>query len=106
MGVTVRETRKLMMSAKAMVRASGRKRFLATPARNTTGKNTTMVVMVETKMGMATSWAAFSTAVRRSWPMARWRWMFSSSTMESSTSRPTPSARPPRVKTLSVWPVK
>jgi hypothetical protein len=30
--------------------------------------------------------------------------MFSSSTMESSTRRPTPSARPPRVKTLSVCP--
>ena len=38
--------------------------------------------------------------------MARWRWIFSSSTIESSTKRPTPSARPPRVNTLSVCPVK
>ena len=95
-----------MISEKAMVSASGRKRLRATPARKTTGKKTTMVVMVDTKMGMATSWAASSTAVRRSWPLARWRWMFSSSTIESSTRRPTPSARPPRVKTLRVWPVK
>ena len=64
MGVTVRETRKLIMSAKAMVSASGMKRLRATPVRKTTGKNTTMVVMVETKMGMATSWAAASTALR------------------------------------------
>ena len=32
--------------------------------------------------------------------------MFSSSTIESSTSRPTPSASPPSVNTLSVLPVK
>src|SRR5215831_12984059 len=32
--------------------------------------------------------------------------MFSSSTIESSTSLPTPSAKPPKVKTFSVWPVK
>ncbi len=106
MGVTVRETKKLIISAKAMVSASGMKRLRATPVRKTTGKKTTMVVMVETKMGMATSWAAASTALLRSPPISRWRWMFSSSTIESSTSRPTPRARPPRVKTLSVWPEK
>ena len=45
-----------------MVSASGMKRLRATPARKSTGKKTTMVVMVETKIGMATSWAAASTA--------------------------------------------
>ena len=71
------------------------------------GRNTTMVVMVETKMGMATSRAASSTALRRGLPgMARCRLMFSSSTMESSTRRPTARARPPSVKMLSVWPRK
>ena len=64
--MTVRETKKLMMRAKAMVSASGRKRLRAMPKRKSTGKNTTMVVMVETRMGMATSWAAASTACRRS----------------------------------------
>ena len=105
-GVTVRETKKLMISAKEMVSASGRKRLRAIPKRNRTGKNTTMVVMVDTRMGMATSWAAASTACLRPWPIARWRWMFSSSTIESSTSRPTPSASPPSVNTLRVCPEK
>ena len=63
--MTVRETKKLMISAKVIVSASGRKRFRATPARKSTGKKTTMVVMVETKMGIATSWAAASTACLR-----------------------------------------
>ena len=102
----MRETKKLIISANAMVSASGRNRLRATPARKSTGKKTTMVVMVETRIGIATSCAAASTASRRDWPMPRCRWMFSSSTIESSTSRPTPSASPPSVKTLSVCPVK
>ena len=94
------------MSAKAIVSASGRNRYRAMPVRKSTGKKTTIVVIVDTKMGIATSWAAASTACLAACPMARWRWMFSSSTIESSTRRPTPSARPPSVKTLSVCPVK
>ncbi len=105
-GVTVRDTRKLIISANAMVSASGMNRLRATPVRNSTGRNTTMVVIVDTRIGIATSFAAASTASRRDWPRPRWRWMFSSSTIESSTSRPTPSARPPSVNTFSVCPVK
>ncbi len=105
-GVTVRETKKLITNEKEMVSANGTKRLRATPWRNSTGKKTTMVVTVDTRMGIATSCAAASTAARLGCPSERCRWMFSSSTMESSTSRPTPSASPPRVKMLSVWPVK
>src|SRR2546422_610655 len=66
-----------------------------------------IVVMVAEKIGIATSRAASRTAVRRGVPgMFRCRLMFSSSTIESSTSRPTARARPPRVKTLSDWPRK
>jgi hypothetical protein len=61
--VTVRETKKLMMSAKAMVSARGTKRLRATPVRKSTGRKTTMVVMVDTRMGIATSWAASRTAL-------------------------------------------
>ena len=88
----MRETKKLMISANAMVSASGMNKKRAIPAKKSTGKNTTMVVMVETRMGIATSCAALSTASAPTWPMARWRWMFSSSTIESSTNLPTPSA--------------
>ena len=103
----MRDTKKLIISAKAMVSASGMNRLRATPVRNSTGKNTTMVVMVDTRIGIATSCAAVEHRVAsRSGPSPRWRWMFSSSTIESSTSRPTPSASPPSVKTFSVCPVK
>ena len=103
--MTVRDTRKEAKSEQEIVKVSGMKRSLACPSRNTVGMKTTMVVIVETKMGMATSRAASRTARRRGLPgMLRWRLMFSSSTMESSTSRPTARASPPSVKTLSVWP--
>ena len=62
-----------------------------------------IVVMVAERIGIATSRAASSTARCRDVPgMFRCRLMFSSSTIESSTSRPTARARPPSVKTLSV----
>ena len=38
--------------------------------------------------------------------MARFRWMFSISTVASSTRMPTANARPPRVIMLMVWPLK
>ena len=106
-GVTVRETRNDANSENEIVKVSGMKRSFDCPSRKMVGRNTTIVVIVDTKIGIATSRAASSTAARRSLPgMARWRLMFSSSTIESSTSRPTASASPPRVKMLSVWPRK
>src|SRR5712692_6330055 len=66
----------------------------------------TITTIVETRIGIATSCAAARTASRRFCPIARCRWMFSNSTIESSTNRPTPSASPPSVNTLSVLPVK
>ncbi len=106
-GVTVRETRNEAKSEIEIVNVSGMKRSLIWPSRNTVGTKTMIVVIVAEKIGMATSRAASSTARRRSVPgIARCRLMFSSSTIESSTSRPTARARPPSVKTLSVWPRK
>ena len=69
----IRDTKKLIIKANAMVSASGRNRLRATPARNSTGRNTTIVVMVDTRIGIATSCAAASTASRRGWPSPRWR---------------------------------
>src|SRR5206468_5410466 len=63
-------------------------RSLAMPTKKKIGKNTTTVVTVEAKIGMATSRAASRTASHRDCPMFRCRWMFSSSTIESSTNRP------------------
>jgi hypothetical protein len=106
-GVTVRETRKDANSENEIVKVNGMKSSFDWPSRKTVGRNTTIVVIVETKIGIATSRAASSTAVRRSVSgMARCRLMFSSSTMESSTRRPTASASPPSVKMFSVCPRK
>ncbi len=105
--MTVRETRNEAKSENEIVNVSGMKSSFAWPSRKTVGRKTTIVVMVETKMGIATSRAASRTAVRRSLPgMARWRLMFSSSTIESSTRRPTARASPPSVKMFSVCPRK
>jgi hypothetical protein len=106
-GVTVREMRNDANSEIEIVNVSGMKRSFVWPTRKIVGRNTMMVVIVAEKIGMATSRAASSTALRRGVPgMFRWRLMFSSSTIESSTRRPTASASPPSVKTLRVCPVK
>ena len=90
----------------AIVNVSGINNSLAIPTTKKIGRNTTTVVTVEAKIGMATSRAASMMASKRDWPVFRCRWMFSSSTIESSTSRPTPRAKPPNVKMLRVIPVK
>ncbi len=52
----------------------------------------------------AICWAPSRIACRSGLPSARLRWMFSISTVASSTRMPTASARPPSVITLSEWP--
>ena len=84
--------------------ASALNRYLATPKRNITGKNTMMVVSVEASTGSATSSAPSCAACVGLLPASRCRLMFSSTTTESSTSRPMASAKPPSVITLIVDP--
>ncbi|OGW93065.1 MAG: hypothetical protein A3K11_07265 [Nitrospirae bacterium RIFCSPLOWO2_12_FULL_63_8] len=105
-GVTVREMKNDVNREMAIVRVSGTSSSRAMPTTKKIGRNTMTVVTVEAKIGMATSRAASTMASHRFCPVFRWRWMFSSSTIESSTSRPMPSARPPSVKTFSVMPLK
>ena len=81
-------------------------RYLATPNRNMTGKNTMQVVMVEASTGSATSSAPSRAACIGSLPCSRWRLMFSSTTTESSTRRPIARAKPPRVMMLIVEPFR
>src|SRR5208282_3777691 len=82
--------------------ASELNRYLATPNRNMTGKKTMQVVNVDARTGSATSSAPSRAATCGSLPSARWRLIFSSTTTESSTSRPIASANPPSVITLMV----
>ncbi len=60
---------------------------------------------VDTNAGVAICWAPSRIAWTSRVPRPRFRWMFSISTVASSTRMPTASARPPRVITLSVCPM-
>ena len=59
---------------------------------------------VETNAATAICCAPSRIAWRSGFPIAALRWMFSISTVASSTRMPTASASPPSVITLSVWP--
>ena len=63
-----------------------------------------LMAVVATKAGTAICWAPSRMACFSGLPIARLRWMFSISTVASSTRMPTASASPPRVMMLSVWP--
>jgi hypothetical protein len=77
----------------------------ATPNRNITGENTIMVVTVEASTASATSSLPSRAAAAGDLPSSRCRLMFSSTTIELSTSRPIASANPPRVMMLMVEPL-
>ncbi len=82
----------------------GRNRNRAGPSRNTTDTNTMPIDSEATNAGRAICWAPSRMARVSVLPMARWRWMFSISTVASSTRMPTDSASPPRVMAFRLWP--
>ncbi len=67
------------------------------------GTKTMQIDRVATNAGVATSAAPSRMACRSDLPRSSWRWLFSISTVASSTRMPTASARPPSVITLSDW---
>ncbi len=83
---------------------SGMKRNLAAPLMKTTGTKTMQMQSVETKAGTAIWEAPSRMACTSRFFWCRLRWMFSISTVASSTRMPTARARPPRVMTFSVSP--
>ena len=84
--------------------ASGVNRYFAAPVSSSTGTKTMQMDSVETNAGTAICMAPSSTARTSGFLIARLRWVFSISTVASSTRMPTASAMPPRVMTLMVWP--
>src|SRR5216684_7350736 len=74
-----------------------------TPPRNMIGTNTMQIDRVATNAGVATSAAPSRMACLRGLPRSIWRWLFSISTVASSTRMPTASANPPSVITFSDW---
>jgi hypothetical protein len=90
--------------AKTTAMPSGMKRNLAAPLMKTTGTKTMQMQSVETKAGTAICEAPSRIACTRRFFWWRLRWMFSISTVASSTRMPTASARPPSVMMFSVSP--
>ena len=91
-----------MSIANTTANASGVNRNFATPVSNTTGKNTMQMASVPTKVGVAICDAPSRIATSSGLSSAWLRWMFSTSTVASSTSMPTASAIPPSVIMLMV----
>ena len=72
--------------------------------RNTTGIKTIQIDRVATNAGTAICSAPSKIAVFMGLPCPKLRWIFSISTVASSTKIPTASERPPKVIILSVCP--
>ena len=93
----------------ATVSAWSRNSWPAMPCTNTSGRNTAIVVSVDATTAMLTSRVPAIAASRMPRPRSRALAIDSSTTMESSTTRPVASARPPSDITLRLrpsWPMK
>src|SRR5579883_1115265 len=84
---------------------SGTKSWRPTPIMKNDGTNTARMQNIERRRAIAVRLHASTTARARETPGSILVWMFSISTVASSTSTPTASARPPSVMMLMVWPV-
>ena len=71
------------------------------PPRNAVGTNTASSVSVVAMHGPITSPMDAIAASRGLWPMSIWRWVFSTTTIESSTTTPIASTNPNSVRVLT-----
>jgi hypothetical protein len=98
---STRETSRLT----AMVRERDLKKAPVTPVRKTSGAKTTIVLSEDPRIGgkisVTETWTASDAAV---FLRARWRMMFSTTTMASSMMSPMAAAIPPRVMMLKLRP--
>ena len=101
-GTSVRDSRYDAIIANTTAIASGVNRYRAVPVSSSTGTNTMQMDNVDTNVGTAICEAPSRTARTSGFPIARLRWVFSISTVASSTRIPTARASPPSVITLMV----
>ena len=103
--MTKRAKRSETTSAATIVIANALKNSPVTPLMNASGRNTTIVALVDPRRGMPISAAASSKAcgVRAAFSCIR-RIICSSMTTASSTTRPTAAAIPPSVIMLKLMP--
>ncbi len=93
----------------SIVAASGANIFPSIPCSVKSGTRMMAMMSTEKATGRATSTSASATMRRLcsfSVRCARWRRMFSTTTMEASTTMPTEKARPPRLMRFEVSPVE
>src|ERR1700730_1753602 len=105
-GTIVRDRKYEANMANTTASASGTKRYRATPDSKNIGANTMQMESVDTNAGVAI-WDALSSttvSISLSGSASRLRFMFSTSTVASSTRMPTARASPPRVMILMVSP--
>ena len=103
-GISVIATTSEMPIASATVSAWSRNSWPAMPCTNTSGRNTAIVVKVDATTAMLTSRVPVMAASRMPSPRSRAFAIDSSTTIESSTTRPVASARPPSDITLRLRP--
>src|SRR5579885_875663 len=103
-GTSVLESTYDETMAKPTASESGTNNWRPTPTMKNDGTNTESTHSIESRRGIAVFRQASSTARGRESPPAICVWMFSISTVASSTRTPTASASPPRVMMLMVCP--
>jgi hypothetical protein len=89
MGVRLRDTKPEMRMATEMTTANSRNRRPTIPPMKRTGMNTAASEMVMDRMVNEISLDPSKAACSTGLPISRWRTMFSSMTMASSTTKPT-----------------
>src|SRR5437867_11424490 len=92
------------INTKATASENGTNNSRAPPAMKNEGTNTASMHNIERNLAIAVRLQASTTARARETPGSIWVWMFSISTVASSTSTPTARASPPRVMMLIDWP--
>ena len=85
---------------------SGTNSARAAPCMNSDGMNTASTQSIASSRGTAVIALPARTATAMFGAWAKWVWMFSTSTVASSTRMPTASARPPSVIRLTVCPLE
>ena len=103
-GIRVIATTSEVPTASAMVSAWSRNSCPAMPSTNTSGRNTAITVRVDATTAMPTSRVPAMAASMMPSPRSRALAMLSSTTIESSTTRPVASASPPSDITLRLSP--
>ena len=101
-GTIVSDTKSDAASAIAVVSANGRKSSPVMSPTRARGRKTAIVVTVDAVIAVATSLTPTRIAVFLSSPRPRCRLMFSTTTIESSTTRPIEIVSAPSVRMLRV----